>query len=149
MLDTHQIHSMLVQIIPNIQVCPSDKLDINNDLCCAIINTKPSNHIGEHWTALFKPYNDKTPTFFCSYGKKINNHTLKILREKGYKKYNYNHIQIQHPLSDFCGYYAIYFILMKYLHTYNMNIIIQPFSNILHDNDRIVINNIISLAREL
>src|SRR6201992_4539842 len=57
-------------------VLPSDGLDhvILDDSVdvCLVVNTKPSSHGGEHWTAIYIPKNSTRVLCFCSYGRHLN-----------------------------------------------------------------------------
>ena len=75
-----------------------------------IVNTAPSTHPGEHWVAMLMI--DKYPEYYDSYGlpppKPIHN---KLSRH--YKKYRYNHKQVQSAFATTCGAHCIYFIYKR------------------------------------
>ncbi len=79
---------------------------MNGKWAC-IVNTAPSTHRGEHWVAAIRI--DKYPEYYDSYGLPPPSAIhQKILRH--YKKYKYNHRQVQAPFAITCGAHCIYFI---------------------------------------
>jgi len=102
-----------------------------------IINTAPSNTVGEHWVAmvLYK----KKCFYFDSFGLPIiNNDILYFLRK--YKKVTYTNVCIQSTYSDYCGKFCIAFIKnVRNRHSYDSFIDQFDFLN-LYKNDSIVEN---------
>ncbi len=72
-----------------------------------IVNTAPSTHPGEHWVGIIRV--DKYPEYYDSYGLPPPNIIHKKL-SRHYKKYKYNHKQVQGNFATTCGAHCIYFI---------------------------------------
>ena len=77
-----------------------------------VVNTDPKNKKGEHWLAL---YYDKGGmcTFFDSFGNSPTFFGLDKYIERTSTRFEFNNKQIQSALSNTCGYYCIYVILLK------------------------------------
>ena len=103
---------------------------------CYIINTKPRNHPGEHWLALFYEKNG-VATFFDSYAQSPDTYRLKSYLLKTSLDYQYNQKRIQGN-SSFCGYYCLLFLLLKARN--RSDIFFKYFTNNLELNDKIIQN---------
>ena len=78
---------------------------------CFIFNTKPRNHSGEHWLALY--FDEKGNAFFFdSYGNHPSAFNMETYLNKFSNSWTYNKIRIQGN-SSYCGYYCIIFLLLK------------------------------------
>lgn len=106
--------------------------DINTILrgrCSAFLGTYPSNHLpegdegwavinlddcrspGTHWVVVGI---GKQCEYFDSFGVlPLSDSILKYLKNKCVKGWWYNDVSFQSPTSSMCGYYCIYFILMR------------------------------------
>jgi hypothetical protein len=91
-----------------------------------IINTQPSYQQGEHWLALY--FNDKRECqFFDSYGNHPSIFGLEAYIEKASSGLQYNKSRLQAEFSSSCGYYCIFFILLKCRH-FTLTDIVNLFS---------------------
>ena len=95
------------------KVVPFDCLPNHPDYPSSfVVNTDPRGQKGEHWLALY--YDEKgVCTFFDSFGNNPNYFGLDKYIQRTSTKYEYNNMQIQSLFSNTCGYYCIYFILLK------------------------------------
>jgi|688.fasta_scaffold17848_7 hypothetical protein len=94
-------------------VLPRDKLPNKVKYPSAyIINTQGSSHPGEHWLAIYYDKNGNCD-FFDSFGLNPAIYGFIDFLNKTCKKWNYNNKQIQSLMSEFCGYYCTYFILLR------------------------------------
>ena len=102
-----------------------------------IINTAPSDTVGEHWVALV--LQRKKCFYFDSFGLPVMNHSILHFLRK-YKKVSYSDVCIQNTFSEYCGKFCIAFI--KYVYSkYSYNQFIDNFDFInLYKNDLIVEN---------
>lgn len=71
-----------------------------------ILNTKPSTHRGLHWVVW--DLTGRTPYFFDSFARPPEFYNFHI---KG--KFRYNTFPLQHPSSDTCGLWAMYYIVKR------------------------------------
>lgn len=78
---------------------------------CFIVNTHPRSKSGEHWLAFFYDSNGFCD-FFDSYGQPPSSYRLKTYINKTSKGWRYYSRRLQGH-SDFCGIYAILFLLFK------------------------------------
>ena len=78
---------------------------------CYIINTKPRNHHGEHWLAIFYDQNGDAE-FFDSYGHHPNYFNFKSFLDRTSRSWSYNKKRIQ-GLSSYCGYYCLLYLLLR------------------------------------
>ena len=88
-----------------------------------IVNTDFSYNKGKHW-ALFYFENKNSAFFFDSLGKNPGfyfDHFVTFLKINA-SFYCYNKIAVQQLYSSVCGYYIIFFILMKVKHKTNKDI---------------------------
>ncbi len=77
-----------------------------------VVNTQGKKHPGEHWLAYY--YNeDGNCDFFDSFGFSPILYGLTDFLDKTSIKWKYNENQIQSLTSEFCGYYCVYFILLR------------------------------------
>lgn len=79
---------------------------------CLCDNTDPLGKEGQHWLAFYYDINGKC-TFFDSFGHSPAFFGLEAYIEKTSTKWEYNTQQLQSIFSSTCGYYCIYFILLK------------------------------------
>ena len=89
-------------MLPRITIYPSS----------FIVNTHPMDQRGEHWLALFVDKNKKCE-FFDSFGFSEKDYGFENYIRTFSRNYTSNKNQIQHLDSNACGYYCIYFILLK------------------------------------
>ena len=85
---------------------------INSYPSSLIINTHPRGEPGEHWLAMYFD-NNKNCEFFDSFGFTANDYGFDKYINLFSRSYVNNKFQIQNIDSDGCGYYCIYFILLK------------------------------------
>jgi hypothetical protein len=94
-------------------VLPRDKLPSKRKFPAAyVINTQGSSHPGEHWLAIYYDKNGNCD-FFDSFGIAPSFYGLVDFLNKTSNKWNYNNKQVQSLMSEFCGYYCTYFILLR------------------------------------
>lgn len=94
-------------------VFPCDKLPKKITLPCAIIiNLSKSNHCGSHWVSLYIN-REGSGDFMCSFGFQVRNSYIENFIRKHCKRISYNKKQLQHLSSNYCGLYAIIFIIHK------------------------------------
>lgn len=110
-----------------IGVFPRDRLpDIYKYPCSFVLNTHPSSKIGEHWIAFY--FNqEKKCDFFDSFGLPPSYYNLEKYINKFSFSFNYNKIQLQNFFSSSCGYYCIFFILLRCRH-FSLKDIVEIFS---------------------
>jgi hypothetical protein len=102
-----------------------------------LITQFKSGEQGQHWLAIYYDYNGKC-TFFDSFGHSPAFFGLEAYIDKTSTKWEYNAQQIQSIFSSTCGYYCIYFILLK-SRNFEMNEILNLFNKTnLNINDYIV-----------
>jgi len=77
-----------------------------------VINTHNHNQPGEHWLAVYFD-NKRNCEFFDSYGLSPNFYNFEKSLKKLSKNIKFNSIQLQADNSFYCGYYCVYFILLK------------------------------------
>lgn len=82
---------------------------------CAIVNTDPMRRPGEHWLALFftSPFSFE---FFDSYALPLQLYISisRVLLSGGAAECTHSMpFAIQHPNSDFCGHYCVYFLKQR------------------------------------
>lgn len=101
-----------------------------------VINNQKRNQPGQHWLAVYYDKNGSCE-FFDSFGMHPSFYGLeKLIRYP----FNYNKIQLQSNNSYYCGYYCIYFILLK-SRGFSLDQIISLFSQKnLKFNDLIIKN---------
>ena len=102
---------------------------------CFVFNSKPREHEGEHWLAMFID-SDGTIDFFDSYAYSPNFYKLQPYLDT-FTKWTRNEKRIQ-GLSEFCGLYCIYFLLFKARN--KQKHFFSKFSNDLFNNDKILLN---------
>jgi len=117
----------------------SDKINFS-----VIFNTARHDKKGEHFIAIFA--NAKTLYYFDSFGKKCGNKLIKNFITENIKQRDFiqNDVKIQNDISNFCGFYAIAFLISRYL-----NKPLKTFLNLFHttklrSNDKHVIDFIIN-----
>ena len=95
-----------------------------------IMNNKKNNHPGEHWVAFF--YDDKgNVDFFDSFSRGPSSYGLKTSNS-----INYNKNRFQSFFSEFCGYHAIYCILLR-----SRNIPLNLIENFFYEKKDVNIND--------
>lgn len=99
-----------------------------------IINNKKDNHEGEHWIAFFFDKN-KNCDFFDSFGKGPSAYGLTKYLCKYSKCLNFNRVAVQSNYSFYCGYHAIYFILLR-----SRNIPLDVILNNFYDKKNLNLN---------
>ena len=90
-----------------------------------IVNTKPSYHPGEHWIVIDRT--KKQPYLFDSFGK-----TPKFY---GLPKMTYWKRHLQHPDSNTCGIYSMYYIVQRSRH-YSPEYMFEQYGANRTNNDR-------------
>lgn len=79
-----------------------------------IINTDPSTKPGQHWVAVFLPSLETQPAeFFDSYGATPQANILQFLKMNSVHC-NYNNVTLQGLETKTCGYWAIYFLRLRF-----------------------------------
>ena len=91
-----------------------------------IVNTDPSGEPGTHWLSFYYDVNGNC-TFFDSFGQHPKSYGLLNFICKTSKKWIYNDKRLQSFYSATCGYYAIFFILLK-SREFNLDQICNLFS---------------------
>ena len=96
-----------------IGVYPCNHLPVvNNYPASLILNTDPDWKPGEHWLAIY--FNEiKEAEFFDSYGFSACHHKFEKYIKLFSTSYKNNSTQIQSYDSNACGYYCLYFIMLK------------------------------------
>jgi hypothetical protein len=118
MLNSYQIYKILKKddfAKQNFKaVLPRDKLPTRTTYPASYaVNTHESSKKGEHWLALHYDYNGFC-TFFDPFGLSPVYYKLdKFIRRTSRGGFIHNTQQLQALTSTVCGYYCIYFILMK------------------------------------
>lgn len=104
-----------------------------------IVNTDPSNEIGEHWVAVYGDKYSPRMEYFDSYG-------IPPFRDAFERFFNYqkrgwirNQRALQGELSSTCGYYCLYYLLLR-CRGHRMKDITLPFSEDRNTNDDLVQN---------
>jgi hypothetical protein len=100
-----------------------------------IINNKNNNHPGEHWIAFFYDENGNVD-FFDSFARGPSAYGLTKYFLKTSKSINYNKIRLQSFFSEYCGYHAIYFILLR-----SRTIPLSRIENFFYDKKDVNIND--------
>ena len=77
-----------------------------------VVNTHPQGKKGEHWLAIYYDKKGKC-RFFDSFGNSPIFYGLLGYIEKTATSWEYNSVQLQSIFSTLCGYYCIYFVLLK------------------------------------
>ena len=91
-------------------VFPSGKIpSVSTEIypCCAVVNTKPHDHPGEHWVCFLKTKTNQG-IYFDSYG--VPPYNLPEIAEvlDGCDSWTFNDISLQTPFSTVCGQYTIF-----------------------------------------
>lgn len=123
--------------------------DSSDKLNSYIINLSSKNEPGTHFIALSINHEDKKIFYFDSFGRKCKNKEILRFISKYDYQYRYCNRQIQDPLSVYCGFFCICFVVSTHLSI--------PFTRIVkiydvHNfkkNDEICINMIKTLARRI
>ena len=77
--------------------------------CCLVVNTKPHNHPGEHWVAIYKS-EENIGVYFDSYGYPPSNLTEIARVLDSCKDWTFSDVPLQTFYSSVCGQYCIFFI---------------------------------------
>ena len=104
-------------MLPRVTIYPSS----------LIVNTDPLGQKGEHWFAIHVDKN-KNCEFFDSFGFSEKDYGFENYIRTFSRNYSSNKNQIQDLNSNACGYYCIYFILLK-ARGFKMRDINNLFSN--------------------
>ncbi|KAF6037864.1 hypothetical protein EB796_003833 [Bugula neritina] len=85
------------------------KVALENNTCCAVVNTKPNTHEGEHWVCFAKKENGSS-VYFDSFGYPPYNlpEIGDVLEQSN--NWIFNDVQLQSPYSTVCGQYVIFFL---------------------------------------
>ena len=114
-----------------------------------IINLSSKNDLGTHFIALSINHEDKKVFYFDSFGYKCTNKKiLRFISKYGYK-YRYCNRQIQDPLSVYCGFFCICFVVSTHLSIPFTRIVKLYDEHNLIKNDKICINLIKTLASRI
>ena len=119
-------------------VYPIDKVPTDLKYGGYVINTDESYKPGEHWIVMFIP-NKGDAEYFDSFGQPPQQRLL-------VKDFVYNAVRLQKTLSNACGFYCVYYILMR-ARGMNMKEIIYNLCN--SDADYIVKNLIFNNYKSL
>jgi hypothetical protein len=110
--------------------------------CCLIVNTKPSNHPGEHWVAVFKT-EDNVGVYFDSYGNPPYN--LPEIGEvlESCDDWKFNSTTLQSPMSTTCGQYTV-FVIAHLARGYELDYIVELLNDCgdTYANDAFIFNYI-------
>jgi len=116
-MNTEEIYSILssddrVRRINFLGVFPINKIPkvaLENNTCCAVVNTKPNTHEGEHWVCFAKKENGSS-VYFDSFGYPPYNlpEIGDVLEQSN--NWIFNDVQLQSPYSTVCGQYVIFFL---------------------------------------
>ena len=120
MMDGKDIDRILSQDIMSEKmyqgVFPVDALPLDPPLlhtpACFVINTDKASGPGEHWQAVYIGA-DHTGQFFDSYGLPPMDPLLLRFLKRHCMYYVYNERMLQSLTSPYCGYYCVYFVMMK------------------------------------
>lgn len=120
-MDTRSINKALVFLSKKrgqVGCIPSNGLEnltISSYPFAYCVNSKPSNHEGEHWVGMYIAKRGSPLEFFCSFGRPLMSYGSYfkdfVIRNK-VKVYE-NNICIQSPFSMYCGHHVIYFLFNK------------------------------------
>lgn len=113
-MDTRQINRILSRCKatqPHYMGCfPSDRLPkCKHFPCSMVVNLDDSTKPGSHWVAIYAPTKNHV-FYFDSYGMKASGKILRYL--KRFPLITRQEATIQSIISDVCGQYAIFFIIM-------------------------------------
>ena len=99
-----------------------------------IINTHPKKKPGEHWVAIY--FNSKRKSiYFDSYGFPPRNRSVVKFLKRNCVTWSFSDRVLQHPFSNLCGGYCIYFLVKK-SQGHSLHSILSKFTNDLDLNDR-------------
>ena len=85
-----------------------DTLPLNKKNGAYVINFDKNSEPGSHWIAVY--VNDSDVEYFDSFGRKPSFHEILFFLGP---TYTYNSVKLQPMLSKCCGYYCIYFLVMR------------------------------------
>lgn len=116
----------------------------NKESFSFIMNTALSNDPGEHWQAIYNDQSSDYIEFFDSYGKKPAKHVGEYLKQFHKKViYTTNEIQSYNINSVLCGYFSMFYIIMRYKHFHPYDIIYRFGMNNEKSNDEILIRELL------
>ena len=116
--------------LPKISIYPSS----------LVLNTDTLDGPGEHWLAIYFDKN-KNCTFFDSFGRRPESFGLEKYLQHYSWNVEYNTTRLQGLLSTTCGFYCIYFILLK-SREFSLMDIISHFSSFNFELNDFKIKNI-------
>ena len=96
-------------------VYPVDGLPLEKTIrtpACFIVNTDKASGPGEHWQAVYIGA-DRKGEFFDSYGLPPTDPLMLRFLKRHCLYYAHNDRLLQTLTSSYCGYYCIYFVMMK------------------------------------
>jgi len=99
-----------------------------------VCNTDPSDKPGRHWIAIY--IEDGRGDFFDSFGRRPNADFERYMNCHCVS-WNFNDKQLQSIVSKFCGYYCIYFCILR-SRGLDMRRIVRSFSSDTGLNDALV-----------
>ena len=99
-----------------------------------VCNTDPCNKSGRHWIAIYIA--DGRGDFFDSFGRRPNA-AFERYMNRHCVSWNFNDKQLQSVVSKFCGYYCIYFCILR-SRGVDMCKIVHSFSSDTGLNDALV-----------
>lgn len=131
-------------------VYPIDRIPVEalSYPCCAVVNTKPHNHNGEHWISFIKT-KENNGLYFDSMGFNPSNLREIALVLDYTNEWQFNDVQLQSLFSTVCGQYCIFF-LTHIARGFTMNHIIHLINDCgdTFANDAFVFNYINNKYRE-
>jgi len=101
---------------------------------CYVVNTQPREKPGEHWLAIHFDDNG-TGYFYDSYGMPPVFYGMQQYMKKNSNKFTWN-MQRMQGLSNYCGFYCIFFLLFKCRN--DLKTFFNKFKDNLVDNDKYI-----------
>lgn len=93
-------------------VYPRDKIPertLSTYPCCAVVNTKPHTHPGQHWVCFVKDCDNKG-IYFDSYGYPPYNLEEVVQIMESCDSWEFNKVPLQTLYSTVCGQYCVFFL---------------------------------------
>lgn len=109
---------------------------IPNDVGLCIVNTDTSCQPGEHWIAIYISSDRKHGEYFDSFGRPPDERFQRHLN-KNCSNWTHNSKQLQSIASPFCGYYCIFYCVLR-SRRIGMNAIVDSLTNDTGFNDIVV-----------
>ena len=78
-----------------------------------IVNTNPSDEPGEHWVALYVDSTGRRGEYFDSFGQRPATIFADYMNNSCSDYWTYNKRQLQSIVSRVCGYYCVYFCMLR------------------------------------